>query len=1615
MKNPNFITTLTKAGKYLPFVLSFLLTGLASNAQLTADFSSTSKAGCAPLVVQFADSSSGNPTSWNWDLGNGTSSVLQNPSVAYFEPGTYTIKLIIKNSLGVDSITKVNFITVYSSPVINLKASDLTGCFPLTTRFTDLSFPGSGNITKWEWDFGDGILSSDQNPQHTYTSTGNFNVSLRAVNNYGCISSKTIDSYITIATGVKADFSNTNSNSCKAPAIINFTNKSTGTGALNYQWDFGDGSTSGDANPSHTYNVSGSYSVSLIVTNVTGCTDTMVKAHLITVGSTMANFESPSPICVGNPAIFKNTSNPIPAGARWDFGDGTFSDSVAPVKAFDTAGDYIVKMVTNNGACSDSITKTVSVLSKPKVAFTAQRTVSCSVPFSVDFINLSSTAARKMGTAGASEGYRWDFGDGGSSIDKVPSHIYTKEGAFTVKLFVTNAAGCTDSLVKNAFIQLKVPVATIKNLPQKGCAPLSHKFSSSISSLEAITGYHWNFGDGTYSDSTEPTHMYTTPGKYNITLTYTTADGCVDSVLFPNGIIIGSKPESNFTADPLNTCAFNKINFTDQTSGNPDQWVWFFGDGSSSSTQNPSHQYADTGFFNITLIALNNGCPDTLTSKGKIHITPPVARFTYVKTCTVPRQVIFTDKSLGADYWHWDFGDGNTSDQKNPVHKYPNPGTYTVSLSVTNQLTGCSETVIDTVNIVHEVADFQLSNPETCRNAAVTFTAINNISANITSYTWNFGDGITSTGNSVSHKYNKANAYTVSLILKDIYGCTDTMTKALALQVNGPTARFQSAIAGTCLNTAVGFADSSFSDGQHPIQQWSWNWGDGNTQNLSSAPFNHSYSAPGKYSVSLVVTDSKGCADTLNRPDMIIVSKPIAAFTGDTLSCTSKPINFTNSSSGPGLVYTWDFGDGTSSASKTPTHLYAAQGTFPVTLSIKDQYGCTSVLSKTNYVTIANPNADFTVSDTIGTCPPLVANFTNKSTNYTNFSWNFGDGTTSTEINPSHFYSSAGNFDAVLTITGPGGCISQKTQRIRIDGPSGSFTYDNLIGCNPLRTNFVAHTKKNISFVWDFNDGNTVSTPDSNITHSFLTRGNYLPKMILKDSKGCQVAIKGTDSITVFGITASYNHNGALVCDSGTVAFKNTSVSNDITSNYFWTFGDGTTSTDAAPSHLYTRSGAYKTSLVITTQRGCADSIKNPSPVQVNNSPRISIKSSEGACVPATISFSGNLFNPDTSTVSWKWDFANGKTSLDRIPAAQIYPTAGTFVVKAIGTSSNGCSNTANRTIQVYPLPIVAIQADSVVCFGSSQSIKASGAQSYSWAPAKYLSCANCAAPVSKPDSAIQYRVTGTSAQGCISSNSVSFRLKYPFKMAYSKPDTLCAGSSVHLKASGTEKYTWYPASGLDNSNSPSPVASPGNSTRYMVIGSDSKGCFKDTAYVPVKVYPIPAVKAGTAQTISVGRQIQITPEISSDVTDVSWAPLTGIIDRKYPSITVMPMQSLEYTVKVKNPGGCTAEDKVAVYVLCNNANIFVPNTFSPNGDGNNDIFYPRGSGVFKILNIKVFSRWGEVVFEKSNFNANDVSAGWNGIYKGKQLPADVFVYIMQVQCDNNSILTFKGNIALMR
>ena len=203
-----------------------------------------------------------------------------------------------------------------------------------------------------------------------------------------------------------------------------------------------------------------------------------------------------------------------------------------------------------------------------------------------------------------------------------------------------------------------------------------------------------------------------------------------------------------------------------------------------------------------------------------------------------------------------------------------------------------------------------------------------------------------------------------------------------------------------------------------------------------------------------------------------------------------------------------------------------------------------------------------------------------------------------------------------------------------------------------------------------------------------------------------------------------------------------------------------------------------------------------------------------------------------------------------------------------------------------------------------------------------------------------------------------------------------------------------------------------------MVVGKDGKNCFTDTAFYFVKVYPIPTINAGNDQTINIGQSTTITPTISSDVTSVVWTPTTGIVSTTQApaaSATVKPNVDIQYKIAVANAGGCTAEALVNIFVICDGANVYIPNTFSPNGDGNNEVFFPRGTGLFSIKNIKIFNRWGEQVFERYNFKANNESAGWDGTFKGQKLMPDVYVYIMDIQCENNAILTYKGNVALIK
>jgi gliding motility-associated-like protein len=283
------------------------------------------------------------------------------------------------------------------------------------------------------------------------------------------------------------------------------------------------------------------------------------------------------------------------------------------------------------------------------------------------------------------------------------------------------------------------------------------------------------------------------------------------------------------------------------------------------------------------------------------------------------------------------------------------------------------------------------------------------------------------------------------------------------------------------------------------------------------------------------------------------------------------------------------------------------------------------------------------------------------------------------------------------------------------------------------------------------------------------------------------------------------------------------------------------------------------------------------------------------------------------------------------------------------------------------------------------------------------------------PASTVKYYVEGESAFGCKATDSVLVTVQQPFTVAANKGDTICTGETYRLQASGADLYNWTPTLGLDNAQSATPNAKPPATTLYQVIGKDQNNCFSDTAYVPVIVYPYPAITLDKEKKVIVGTSTTLKPELSADVTSITWTPGTWLSCFNCAAPVSTPKQTIEYKLQVANEGGCVTEEAITLFVVCNGENIFVPNTFSPNGDGNNDVFFPRGKGISYIQRFRVYNRWGEEVFKEMAFYTNDASKGWNGVYKGVPQKEDVYVYVIEVVCENGQALTFKGDVTLIR
>ncbi len=535
--------------------------------------------------------------------------------------------------------------------------------------------------------------------------------------------------------------------------------------SITYLWYFGDGDSSTLKNPEKKYANYGNYDIKLLVFTEKG-KDSLTKP-VYYYPKPKADF-SFTVNCLDSSIKVKNLSNVYSDSIskfRWDFGDGSTSTSTLKdlKHNYKSSGTYKVKLfVETDSGCKDSFTETIFIYPKPHLDFSFDG--SCQNRL-VSFHNLTTVAGGTIHNL-------WNFGDGDTSTATHPTHVYDSAGIFTVTLKTTNNKGCTDSFQS---------IVKIYPTPQTTFS-VAYNYSDSMFYFEnrttikgdTVAASLWSFGDGNSAVTENPVHIYKKPGRYTVKLISVTKNGCKDSAM--QDVVVHPKPKAAFIT--YNSCLNHSSNFTNNSkidSGTIKNYQWDFGDGDTSNLENPTHTYSALGQYKVTLKATSSfGCTDTFSRIVTVYPLPK-ANFSTSNIC-IQDIAYFTDSSISAQQYIWDFGDGNYSVMQNPKHKYAKAGNYTVTQKVRN-IYGCWDSTSKQIE-VYDRAESIFSVNDICVTDTFQFTSQGK---GATQWHWKFGDDAYSFDEHPKYKYSSAGRYDVWLIVSNNNGCKDSVMHTITV------------------------------------------------------------------------------------------------------------------------------------------------------------------------------------------------------------------------------------------------------------------------------------------------------------------------------------------------------------------------------------------------------------------------------------------------------------------------------------------------------------------------------------------------------------------------------------------------------------------------------------------------------------------------------------------------------------------------------------------------------------------------------------------------------------------------------------------------------------------
>jgi len=1500
----------------------FFIIGKTVVSQVSVDFMANKRVGCGVVQVLFQNKSTGPALSYQWNLG-GIMSTAENPSRIFIAPGKYNICLTVTDRNGKkETRCKNEFIEVKPSFKAQFTVSEPLICTGSSAQFNDLTKSPNGKITSLIWDLGGSTgtvqLSNSVPVNSIYKDPGLYAVTLYAKDEAGCESTVTQKDVLNVLRKPEIQLT-VPEVFCSLPASVKVTNLSQPSPELTFSWQFASGSVfTGYDPPAITIDQEGRFAFQVIVTNTANnCSDTLIRPEGIVVERVGKFIQNKKVACRNDQIQFNSTSTLPEIVHSWDFGDGSISNDANPAHHYTLPGCYTVTHSAQYRGCNSSQTTDtcIRIYDLPQPSFVLDKSKGCQFPLLVQTTNNSTT------------GVAWTWKSNGVilSNEKNPLLRFDTPGVYPIQLEVKNAEGCMAMIDGTSVESYKIqPIISSGEI--KGCGPLFYTLEHNSTSLDPITQVKWTVFTSIPKTVIGPVAAVIIPetGQFDVRLVVQNSLGCIDSIEAGAYIQVGSPPVTAMEfADEI--CFGAPLQLIDKSDGLANEFQWEFGDGLDPDyTQNPSKLYDNTGDYLIIHQAFFNGCPGNRVS-ASVRILGAKAEFEIQHNCDVPGAKFFINKSTGVDSVYWDFGLAgtlsDTSHRFNGQFNYPIPGNYPVTLKVLNKASNCEDTASLTAFVSELQASFTLNTFESCSPAEL---RVINSSKDATAYQYLFegAEGFDADSSAPAIRYINGGNYRASLMATDRIGCRDTFELTDTIRIHQMQVTITSSHQNYCQDSLVTLQAVTRVLNDR-ILNYTWVFGN---QIINNTPeIEVIIDSVQTNQVSLVVFSESGCRA---EAGFSIPSGNLQlGFTSDTLICNADSIRFYAEIGGRWDRLLWDFGDGQTSDQVNPIHRYLSDGTYSISLTVQDaSSGCTQTILKNNRIQIHDPIAAFEVLNAQEFCSPFIAKVANKSQFSSKFEWGFGERSpVSTEFEPSRLLTESGTYTVRLIAISSDRCRDTAiiTSAFIVYSPEITFVKETFSKvCTPLPVNYLVYSNGVDLLGIEYGDGiqEVVAKPglETAFKHTYETGGLFYSIIFATDTFGC-TSFKLLDTILLHDMTVKLGLTNTLFCGpTGFVPLKNESISSDAFTRIQLTLSINEVDTqyDYLPdSILLEEFGRYSLKLVMGSDF-CIDSIEYTDTLRLSPNPATNFEVlSQLLCAGDSVTLvdRSTAINEFINRVEWKiglQKFTGSSLTLKLPPEG--------LIVQLLTSTENGCLDSLEQEIAVYPSIQVDLSSDTMICSGSLIQLRASIlnpviGSTYLWRDGDNFLCQDCLDLDLRPEYTTIYTFEAKHPNGCVSvyeTEVATFRNNIGL-LRLTEDTIICRSSIVPLLADAGEElyaYQWEPSrKGLScYQNCRNPLASPDTTTTFIVYVNNIQGCERlDSITVFVNIPG--GFDLGPDRTLCPGDTFRISVP---GFENYRWSGSSGISCTNCADPVLRPLQKSLYILHATEDG-CAVKDSI--------------------------------------------------------------------------------------------------------